>query len=91
MWKGCPLITTTLKKFDGEPYTTSESQHGSALLRDDGLSLTNDTYLSIAGTRSSVVLPLELASSEATNSGFADVANIDLGTLTLTFLDSQQS
>ncbi|KAE8134502.1 hypothetical protein BDV38DRAFT_273520 [Aspergillus pseudotamarii] len=85
---------------DGEPYTTSESQHGSALLRDDGLSLINGTHLNIASTTSSAVLPLELASSKVTNSGIADVANIDLGTfnqiwdlgnLDLDLSDTQQS
>ncbi|KAE8413290.1 fungal-specific transcription factor domain-containing protein [Aspergillus pseudocaelatus] len=88
------------EELDGEPCTTSESQYGSALLRDDGLSLTNGTHLNIAGTRSSAVLPLKLASSEATNSGIADVANIDLGTfnqiwdwgsLDLDLFDPQQS
>ncbi|KAE8309558.1 fungal-specific transcription factor domain-containing protein [Aspergillus transmontanensis] len=62
------------ENIDGEPYTTLESQHGSVLLRDDG------THPNIAGIRSSVALPVELASFEATNSGIADIADIDLGT-----------
>ncbi|KAE8391759.1 hypothetical protein BDV23DRAFT_171346 [Aspergillus alliaceus] len=56
------------EKVDKGPYTTLESQHISTLLQDD------------AGVGSHEFVPLELASSEATGSGLADIANVDLGT-----------